>query len=58
MFLFYFYFIRINLVRKNRVEAIYLEMDNGEGYSRNLGIEKAEGKYIDFVDRDDYVDPE
>ncbi|ORX42817.1 nucleotide-diphospho-sugar transferase [Piromyces finnis] len=41
----------------DRIKAIYSKTNNGAGYSRNLGIEKAEGKFIGFIDGDDYVDP-
>lgn len=37
----------------------YFKRDNhGIGATRNFGIEKATGKYIGFVDSDDYIAPE
>ncbi len=34
------------------------EINKGIGYSRNIGIEKARGEYLTFVDSDDYVSEE
>ncbi|PXV65846.1 glycosyltransferase involved in cell wall biosynthesis [Dysgonomonas alginatilytica] len=39
----------------NRINIINLDTNNGPGYARNIGIEKACGKYIFFVDADDYI---
>lgn len=41
--------------KDNRVRAIHTE-NKGVAEARNLGIRKAIGKYITFVDPDDYVD--
>lgn len=38
------------------IKVIHNKTNKGIGYNRNLGIEKANGKYIAFVDSDDYVD--
>lgn len=40
----------------NRIKVIYHETNKGTGYSRNDGIKNATGKYIVFIDADDYVD--
>ncbi|MBR6162796.1 glycosyltransferase [bacterium] len=39
-----------------RIKIINLETRQGQGYARNIGIENATGKYIGFVDADDWVD--
>ena len=38
------------------IAYVKLEKNMGLGYARNLGIEKSSGKYIAFVDSDDWVD--
>lgn len=38
------------------IKVIHNKTNKGIGYNRNSGIEKASGKYIAFVDSDDYVD--
>jgi glycosyltransferase involved in cell wall biosynthesis len=35
---------------------VYTKENGGQGSARNLGIQKSSGKYICFVDSDDYVD--
>lgn len=37
---------------------VYHTKNFGVGHARNLGIEKAKGDYITFVDPDDYVSPD
>lgn len=37
------------------IDIIHLEENHGLSYARNRGIEKAKGKYIAFIDSDDYV---
>lgn len=41
---------------KDKITVIYNKENMGIGYNRNLGIKKATGKFIAFVDSDDYVD--
>lgn len=36
---------------------ILTQSNKGQGAARNLGIKKASGEYIGFVDSDDYVEP-
>ena len=40
-----------------RVKAFHKE-NGGSSSARNLGIEKASGDFIGFVDSDDYIEPE
>jgi len=44
--------------KDNRIKIINLEENHGQGYGRNLGIEKATGKYIMFLDPDDWYTPD
>lgn len=37
------------------IKIINLDKNRGVSFCRNLGIEKANGKYITFVDADDYI---
>lgn len=41
---------------KDKIKVFHNKTNKGIGYSRNFGIEKSNGKYIAFVDSDDYVD--
>ena len=41
----------------NRVKTIHLEEHKGIGHARNIGIDNANGRYIGFVDSDDYINP-
>ncbi len=40
----------------SRIKVIHKEKNEGLGYARNTGMEKATGEYIAFLDSDDYVD--
>ena len=39
-----------------RIKLITNEINKGVAYCRNIGIKMATGKYISFVDSDDYVE--
>lgn len=41
---------------KNKIVVITNSKNMGIGYNRNLGIKKAKGKYVAFVDSDDWVE--
>ena len=49
------YTITNKYLSKNNIIIINLEKNQGVSYCRNIGIEKASGEYITFVDADDYV---
>ena len=40
---------------KEKINIIHLKENHGLSYARNIGIKKATGEYIVFVDSDDYV---
>lgn len=39
----------------HRIKVIHLEKNGGLGNARNIGMEKATGKYMCFIDSDDYI---
>lgn len=46
----------IKKYQKNNKVKIINQKNHGVAYTRNLGIKKAIGKYIMFIDNDDYID--
>lgn len=45
----------LNSIKDNRIKIINID-NHGVGYARNLGIDKASGEFILFVDSDDYIE--
>lgn len=45
-----------NYAKKDSRILVYSKKNEGLGLTRNYGIDKAHGKYIAFLDSDDYVD--
>lgn len=46
----------INEFKSENVQVIENKTNKGIGYNRNLGIKKAKGQYICFIDSDDYLE--
>ena len=46
----------LNKFSKNKKIKIYTQDNHGAAYSRNFGLKKAMGKYITFMDSDDYIE--
>lgn len=44
--------------KDSRIKVIDSQKNVGAGEARNLGLEKANGKYITFMDADDSIEPE
>ena len=42
-------------VRDNRIKVLHIK-NSGRGEARNIGLTKAEGQYIGFVDSDDWIE--
>lgn len=41
----------------SRIQIITNEVNKGAGISRNIGLRKALGKYVLFIDADDFCEP-
>lgn len=48
--------IRNYAEKDKRIKYISLDKNCGAGYARNIGLYKANGKYVSFIDPDDYLD--
>lgn len=44
--------------KENRIKLFRLEKNSGNGFARNVALEKATGKYISYLDADDLWFPE
>lgn len=44
--------------RDERVEVLFLSENHGQAYARNRALERARGKYICFLDSDDWMSPD
>lgn len=50
--------IILEFVEKYKDKIVYILKENeGVSIARNVGIEKARGRYITFIDSDDYIEP-
>lgn len=47
--------IRLDIFECKNIHIIHLEENKGLSYARNVGIKKAQGKYIAFIDSDDQI---
>lgn len=45
------------LAKKDTRIQVFHKQNGGSSSARNLGIDKAKGKYLGFVDSDDYIEP-
>ncbi len=48
--------IRSYMLKDDRIRLIQIE-NHGQGYVRNMAAREAKGKYIQFLDADDYLSP-
>ena len=47
----------LQTIHRNNLQIIYTKEGKGAGYARNVGISKAQGKWILFADADDFFLP-
>lgn len=51
----------LNVIQKCKEKYNWIEIidinNHGQGYARNMALEKAKGEYIFFFDADDFIDP-
>lgn len=47
-----------HLAQKDSRIVVYHKENGGVSSARNLGLDKAQGDYIGFIDSDDYIDPD
>ncbi len=47
----------VNTVRDARIHYLRLDRNRGRGYARQHGLEAARGRYITFLDADDWIYP-
>lgn len=47
----------IQKLNDSRIKLIIAEKNGGAGHARNLSLEKAEGRFITFLDADDFWEP-
>lgn len=48
----------LQTIHRNNLQIIYTKEGKGAGYARNVGISKAQGKWILFADADDFYEKE
>lgn len=51
-------FLETLVKRDERIRLYHNDSQKGVGYSRNFGLKKAIGKYVYFIDSDDYIAPQ
>lgn len=48
----------LETIRRDNLQIIYTKEGKGAGYARNIGVNKAQGKWVLFADADDYYTTE